>query len=352
MRKNRRANSRHSNAASIGLILLLSILSLPGSRANESDVVINNFNGMPVQSPPQKASRITLIEGCRVKEIKTYHFNGGKGTQPGFIGLEGSDGTLVGSWNATVETIVPVGARTAVAGMWKCSPGISLPAGTYQILDSDPQTWSCNKVSSMRGFYSITLEPMEKPLQGESRHDESSPGQTAEAPLAQEPSPLQHEAPEQITDEKVSDSERTSKLYKRYVNPRFKYGIDYPGFMRADPEPDNADGLHFRSHDGQSELTVYGQSEYATVDGSAWTIAKLKEDAIANRRQDKDTITYQRAGKDWFVLSGYSGDKIYYFKAMIHGGNVKCFELKYPKSRKQEFDPIVNRIVSSFRSTM
>jgi hypothetical protein len=157
--------------------------------------------------------------------------------------------------------------------------------------------------------------------------------------------------PPVISPAEVSSKGIASQQYKRYVNPRFQYRIDYPSFLTPGREPENGDGLRFKSADGKTELIVYGQSAYATVNGEAWTIPSLLADALASRKRDGDKVTYKKQGKDWFVLSGYSGSKIFYSKTIIHDDNVKCFELRYPTANKVAFDPIVGHLVGSFVNT-
>lgn len=185
----------------------------------------------------------------------------------------------------------------------------------------------------MRGFYSIALEPIVPP------HTQSDSS---------------HVLPGKIQQQSELESATTSAAasYSRYVNPRFKYGIDYPSFLNPGEEAENGDGLKFASADNQIELVVYGQSAYATVDGSAWTIDKVYQETLAYRKREGQQVTYKAKGKDWCVVSGRDGDKIFYSKVMIHDENVKAFELKYPAERKEVLDPVVTRIVESFKNTL
>lgn len=310
---------------------------------SRAEIVINNFNEGAVECTPQRPSRVLVKMPCLVQCIKTYHFSGGKGAKPGTISIKSEGGKLIGDWQTNSENIIPVGAGVPVPGLWVCHPSVLLQPGVYLISDSEPSTWSCNKGSGNRGFFSITLLPEST----QKTQDLSAvPGIE---PIIKEPT---ESKPEEPPVAKSSTTPDTGSLqYKRYINPRFKYGIDYPAFLIAQPESENGDGRRFQSQDGESELTVYGQSAYATVDGNAWTIPALLKDAIQNRVQDGDRVTFQKQGRDWFVLSGYSGSKIFYFKAMIHDDSVKCFEIKYPQKEKKPFDPIVTRMVGSFSNT-
>lgn len=213
--------------------------------------------------------------------------------------------------------------------------------------------------TGIRGCFSIALSPED--TQGRSHITEPIPSTPAErahsskrlppspsAPKAQSSSAQKTGAgtPEQKLVEKDN-----SRSYKRYVNARFKYGIDYPSFLVPGPESENGDGIALKSTDGQVEMTVWGTSADATPDGEPWTVAKFRDSSLQDRKRNEDRITYQTSGSDWFNLSGYSKGKIFYFKSMIHDGNVKCFELKYPASHKTQFDPIVAHVARSFKNT-
>ncbi len=43
---------------------------------------------------------------------------------------------------------------------WTCAPNITLPAGAYQIIDSEPATWSQNDQSGGRGMASVRGYPI------------------------------------------------------------------------------------------------------------------------------------------------------------------------------------------------
>lgn len=66
--------------------------------------------------------------------IMTYHYNSGQGATPGTITLQREDGKRFGPWRATAVNKV----------YWVVSPQITLPPGTYRVIDSDPGSWSQN----------------------------------------------------------------------------------------------------------------------------------------------------------------------------------------------------------------
>ncbi len=81
-----------------------------------------------------KSPRFTLRTPTRINFVMNYHYNNGQGASPGTIGFRRSDGKMFGPWPATAVNKV----------YWILNPQISLPAGTYEVIDSDPASWSQN----------------------------------------------------------------------------------------------------------------------------------------------------------------------------------------------------------------
>jgi hypothetical protein len=131
-----------------------------------------------------------------------------------------------------------------------------------------------------------------------------------------------------------------------FVGDRFGTTIDYPaGFLAMQPPPGNDDGRTFRSADGAVTLLVFGQFNIDGLDGPA----------MMERDRDwggYEQVTYQSAKADRYVLSGYSGDRVFYRAARIDAGTgvVHVFEIEYPAAEKAVWDPIVTRMAKSFRA--
>ena len=66
--------------------------------------------------------------------IMTYHWNDGRGAPAGTITLRHEDGETVGPW-----TVTPVNGV-----YWEVRPDVLARPGRYEVIDSDPATWSQN----------------------------------------------------------------------------------------------------------------------------------------------------------------------------------------------------------------
>ncbi len=111
--------------------------------------IFNNHNVIGVANNPSNPTIFTIDVSYEIRHIETYHWNSGSGAVPGTITLLNTD-TLVeyGPWQAE--------GRGHTSGdryrYWYVHPNEIIPAGTYQIIDSDNSTWSHNAASGNRGF--------------------------------------------------------------------------------------------------------------------------------------------------------------------------------------------------------
>jgi probable HAF family extracellular repeat protein len=119
----------------------------PGS----GNYLFNNFNVCGVKNGPTKETTFAIDSPHLITFIATYHWNGGRGALPAGkgISLKDSAGKLYGPF---VPVTTSAGEGGAANVGWECHPGITLPAGTYTIIDPDPATWSQNDGSGGSGF--------------------------------------------------------------------------------------------------------------------------------------------------------------------------------------------------------
>jgi len=89
-------------------------------------------------SPPV----FTLDKAYTVTELWTYHWNSGKGTPDGgSLSLTSESGEKYGPWQVEVRNSV----------YWVATINAGLPAGTYTVVDSDPDTLAQNEKTNGMG---------------------------------------------------------------------------------------------------------------------------------------------------------------------------------------------------------
>lgn len=131
--------------------------------------------------------------------------------------------------------------------------------------------------------------------------------------------------------------------YGLYQNSRFGTSISYPsGYFTADLPPNNGDGRRFSSADGQSYFLIFGQHD---------VLGLSKDEMIQQDKTlpDYQGVSYEKAGENWYVLSGLVGDAIFYRKVILApDGIIHQFEIRYPSAQKAAFDAVVTHMVQSF----
>ena len=135
------------------------------------------------------------------------------------------------------------------------------------------------------------------------------------------------------------------------MNARFAYSVCYPGdVLIPQGEADNGDGQVFITKDGKAEARVYGS--YFAGNGEDQTLKKAYLDEIQAVQKDGFTITYKFLKSDQFVISGSRSGKTLYHKTVLVGDVFKTLRLEYPGDVKQEFETIISRMSSCFRTKL
>ena len=129
--------------------------------------------------------------------------------------------------------------------------------------------------------------------------------------------------------------------YRGYANARFGTAADVPAGWRAGEEPENGDGLVFRSPDGKASVTVSGSLHvWDSIDEAM----KIYEEPGQG-----ETITYQHREPHALVVSGTRGDTIFYSRHVLTcrdqiWNNV---HIEYPAAQKTAYDAMVTHIARS-----
>lgn len=126
---------------------------LPSPESNEVRIFAQDVCG-GVDNNPSNPTVFTMDQPRTITKIGTYHWNNGQGTQaPGTIGLKDQSGEFYGPWQATGEP--GMGGVPNAYWIVTIPDGLDLPAGKYEVLDSDPSTWAHNSESDNSGVVSV-----------------------------------------------------------------------------------------------------------------------------------------------------------------------------------------------------
>lgn len=132
--------------SAIGLAAGLALAPVPALAGD----LCNNGNIYAVYNRPAAASTpCRLARPARVHTVMTYHWNGGRGVAGGTITLrQRATGKVFGPFR--VKTTPETGNIRNV--YWTATLDMVLPAGDYDVFDSDVATWSWNQGSGNNGI--------------------------------------------------------------------------------------------------------------------------------------------------------------------------------------------------------
>jgi len=104
----------------------------------------DNGNIQAVFNGASCAPTFTTNKDYLLTEIYNYHWNDAKGqAPPGQIGLKSSTGVVYGPWEVSTRD----GQGGVPHAYWFANPKVLIPAGSYTVTDSHPQSWSFNAAS-------------------------------------------------------------------------------------------------------------------------------------------------------------------------------------------------------------
>jgi len=134
----------------------------------------NNVDGT-LNGPQQNATPCHFDTPVHITQIMTYHWNGGQGAQPGTITLRNvATNEEYGPFEVTSEP----GQGGAQDVYWNAYTDITVPAGDYDVLDSDPSTWSWNNASEGYGIVTVSGEFVQGP--GDNGDDGNMPEESGD----------------------------------------------------------------------------------------------------------------------------------------------------------------------------
>jgi hypothetical protein len=116
--------------------------------AGKETQVLNNGNIYGVGNGPTSETRFVVNGPWVLTYVQTYHWNNARGAAPGAIGVYNDSGQRFGGWRASGSP----GQGGVPNAYWEVRPNVVLPAGTYTIVVSSPETWSHNSQSGGCGF--------------------------------------------------------------------------------------------------------------------------------------------------------------------------------------------------------
>ncbi len=160
------------------------------------------------------------------------------------------------------------------------------------------------------------------------------------SPAASRSPVAQAQAAETAPTPPPSSKKQASVEMVSYTNGRFGFSVQRPKNFKPLRSPDNGGGQAFAGPGG-AELRVWGS--YNSLDQ---TVEQAYSEAKATRARSGE-VTYAAQKDNWYVLSGFEGDGVFYEKFILADGQITGLEMTYPRSKKATYDPIVGRVAKS-----
>jgi len=134
---------------------------------------------------------------------------------------------------------------------------------------------------------------------------------------------------------------KSQELKGNYDNSKYNYSINYPEFLIGEGEADAGDGQKFFSPDKSIKLIVWAQYDVLN-EGLNGAMKYAKE---------KRTVTYKVVKDNFFVLSGFEGNDIFYRKTILSKdkGTLLTFEFIYPKTKAETCNKDCSKIAQSLK---
>jgi hypothetical protein len=135
--------------------------------------------------------------------------------------------------------------------------------------------------------------------------------------------------------------------YATYTNERYSFSIEFPESLlkMQQPTPGNDFGTSFLSRDRKVDGLVTAFRDELKLQPKDWAhihLYRAKLDDAATQIQ-----------RDGFILSGEAGSRIYFQKTIRQESPnahiYYTFIIKYPKSQRKKWEPIVRQMADSFK---
>lgn len=140
--------------------------------------------------------------------------------------------------------------------------------------------------------------------------------------------------------------------YKTYCNSRYGFCIAYPGeILYPQGESGSGDGEAFKSKDGGNTLLAYRDFRDNIDPDKPFAIATAYAQDLKPDEGDplKKNITYKKLGKDFYVISGFHDDKVFYQKTMMADSQLVTCILEYRQSDRALYDQVSEQVFKSFK---
>jgi hypothetical protein len=133
--------------------------------------------------------------------------------------------------------------------------------------------------------------------------------------------------------------------FKVYHNARFNYCINYPSsILLPQGESENGDGQVFLSNDMKFSMVVSGISNSENID----IRTAYEKDLNYQSSIPKNRLTLCKQVQNYYVISGYKGDDIFYSKTYLFQNKFYSIYFEYPQVDHTVTDNLIKETLKTF----
>jgi hypothetical protein len=137
-------------------------------------------------------------------------------------------------------------------------------------------------------------------------------------------------------------SQAEEETWNTCSTPKTQYVMQIPASLIHSTAP-VATGCAFQTPDGEFNVEAVVQSAAAAQDETLESRMQKEIELLVG------TVTYQKKGDTWFVLSGVTPDGTeYYRKLYIAGSQWVTLRITYPHAQNKKYDKWVTRMEKTF----
>jgi len=133
--------------------------------------------------------------------------------------------------------------------------------------------------------------------------------------------------------------------FKVYHNERFGYCVNYPSTeLFPQGESENGDGQVFISNDMKFSMIVSGVSNSENLD----ITTAYEKDLNYHSSKPKIQLTLTKQVQNYYVISGYKGDNIFYAKTYLVKNKFYSIYFEYPQKNHTITDNLIKETLKTF----
>ena len=135
----------------------------------------------------------------------------------------------------------------------------------------------------------------------------------------------------------------------RYCRP-LGYCFNYPSTLTPDAATAETTEGGKRFAGNRIKASLLEVPNTPTPDAAPYTLAALYRSDVDNAQAGVgSSVTYKLLKSNFYVLSGYTGDNIFYRRVTMKAGFIVCAEVTFASELKDTYNPLIKEMFQDLR---